>query len=96
MLLFVSRTTQKNPPRRIINDRTLGTMIPSVTQSHLLLLANIVAILLAHRLTPDDVRQLLLKLTKDLKSILPPDSLREIEAAEAKATLRAMAYRRVD
>ena len=69
-------------------------MIPPVTQSHLLALANIVAILLAHRLTPDDVRQILLKLTRELKTVLPADSLKDIEAAEAKAVVRAVAYRR--
>jgi hypothetical protein len=71
-------------------------MLPPTTQSQLLELASIVSILLAHRLTPDRVRAILLNLTKELKEVLPNDTLKDIEAAEAKAVIRAIAYRRGD
>lgn len=65
-------------------------------QVHLLTLADTVALILACRLTPDALREILLNFTKELKEILPPDSARSVEAAEAKAVIRAVAYRRDD
>lgn len=67
-------------------------MMPQGTQNHLLSLAQVVGILLAHRLTPDRVRQILLNFVKELKTVLPSDSMKDIEAAEAKAVIRAVAY----
>lgn len=71
-------------------------MIPPKLHSHLLTLAEVVSILLAYKLTPDSLRQILLNFTRDLKTQLPAEALKAIEAAEAKATLRALAYRRED
>jgi len=71
-------------------------MIPPKLHSHLLELADIVSILLACKLTPESLRQILIGFTKELKTQLSPEALKAIEAAEAKATLRALAYRRED
>lgn len=69
-------------------------MIPPKLHVHLLELAQAVSILLAYKLTPDSLRQILLNLTRELKTQLSPDDLKAVEAAEAKAVLRALAYRR--
>lgn len=71
-------------------------MIPPKIHDHLLTLAETVAILIACRMTPDTLRQILVNFTKELKTVLPPDSTRDIESAEARAIIRALAYRRDD
>lgn len=71
-------------------------MIPSATQDHLLALAEVVALLLAHRLTPEPLRETLLDFTGKLKESLPADSMKDIQAAEAKAVISALAYQQED
>jgi hypothetical protein len=71
-------------------------MIPPKLHGHLLKLAEIVSILLACKFTPESLRQILISFTKELKTQLSPEALKAIEAAEAKATVRALAYRRED
>ncbi len=71
-------------------------MIPPKLHSHLLELADTVSILLAYKLTPDSLRRILIDFTKELKTQLSPEALKAVEAAEAKATLRALAYRGED
>lgn len=71
-------------------------MIPQNLQGHFLQLAEIVSILIACKMTPDSLRQILIKFTRELKTELSPEALKAVEAAEAKATLRALAYRRED
>jgi len=71
-------------------------MAPSHLHEQLLLLSDVVSALLAYKLTPDRIRQILIKLTKEIKETLPPDDLNKLDAAEAKAILRALAYRRED
>lgn len=70
-------------------------MLPQI-QIQLLALAQTVALILANRLTPDSVRQILLKCTRELRDTLPMDSKKDVEAAEAEAIIRAVAYRRDD
>lgn len=67
-------------------------MIPPRLHAHLLTLSETVSILLSYKLTPDDVRQILINMVKDLRQTLPPDALKAIEAAEARATIRAVTY----
>lgn len=67
-------------------------MPPQGIQVHLLTLAEVVALLLASKLTPERVRQVLLRLTGELKEVLPEDGRRDTEAAEAKAVIKAIAY----
>jgi hypothetical protein len=67
-------------------------MTPQSTQVHLLALAEVVSILLAYRHTPARVRHVLLNFTRELKTLLPAESLNDIESAEAKAIIRAVAY----
>jgi hypothetical protein len=71
-------------------------MEPSPLLEQLLLLSDVVSGLLAYKLTPDPIRQILLNLTKQIKETLPADDLNKLDAAEAKAILRALAYRRED
>jgi len=71
-------------------------MIPPKLHGHLLQLAETVSILLAYKLTPDSLRQILINFTKELKTQLSPEALKAVESAEAKAVLRALAYRRED
>lgn len=71
-------------------------MIPPKLHVHLLTLAEVVSILLAYRSTPDPLRQILRNLTKEIKTQLSPDEMKAVEAAEAEAVLRALAYRRED
>jgi hypothetical protein len=62
----------------------------------LLALADSLAFLLADRFTPEAVREKCLKFAREFKDMLPPDSKRDVEAAEARAIIRALAYRRGD
>ena len=71
-------------------------MIPAALHAQLLVLSDVVASILAYKLTPDAIRQILLNLTKEIKETLPPDDLKALDAAEAKAILRALAYLRED
>jgi hypothetical protein len=71
-------------------------MIPPELHANLLALAKVVSILLAYKLTPQPLRQILLNLIRELKTQLSPDDQKAVEAAEAKAVLRALAYRRED
>lgn len=71
-------------------------MIPPKLHVHLLTLSEVVSILLAYKLTPDPLRQILCKLYKEVQRQLSLDDMKAVEAAEAKATLRALAYRRED
>ena len=52
-------------------------------------LAHISYLLFLHPDTPTPLRQRLRKLYRKLKRDMPPEALREIEAAEAKATIIA-------
>jgi hypothetical protein len=69
---------------------------PNLLHAHVLALAETVSILLAYKLTPESLRQILLNFTKELKTELSPEALKAVEAAEAKATIRALTYRRED
>ncbi len=71
-------------------------MVPAGIQVQLLTLAEALSFLLASQFTPDAVRQKCLKFVREFKEILPPDSRNDVDAAEARAVLRAMAYRRDD
>jgi hypothetical protein len=57
--------------------------------AHLTAMAKAAHALLAYRDTPDPLRRHLRKLVRKLKKDLPPEAIREIEAAEAKATILA-------
>jgi hypothetical protein len=65
-------------------------------QACLLSVAESVAFILADRLTPDSIRQLFTKLSRDIRPLLPPDSIKDLEAAEARAALRTLAHCRED
>jgi len=71
-------------------------MLPPELQRHMLSLAEILPLIVANAATPDPVVQVILKLIRELKTILGEDGLRTIQAAEVKAVLRAVAYRRED
>ena len=71
-------------------------MIPPRLHAHLLTLSEVVSIILSYKLTPDTLRQILINFTKELRAQLSPDDLKAVEAAEAKAILRALAYPRED
>ena len=71
-------------------------MPPQGITTHLLTLAETVGLLLASRLTPDSIRQLLLKFTRELEDILPPESKKDVESIKARAVIRAVAHRRDD
>lgn len=65
-------------------------------QDCLLSIAESAAFILADRLTPDAIRQLFTRLSRDIRPLLPPDSIKDLEAAEARAALRALAHCRDD
>ena len=69
-------------------------VVPQGIQAQLLTLADALAFLLADRLMPDSLRQRCLKFVHELKDELPIESRCDVEAAEARAVLRALAYRR--
>jgi hypothetical protein len=71
-------------------------MLPPDLQECLLSLADTLPMLVANASTPDGVRQTVLNLARELKTMLGQDDLRTIEAAEVKAVMRAVAYRRED
>ena len=72
------------------------TMVPSNLHEQLLILSDVVSGLIAYQLTPDALLQILLNFTKEIKTQLPPEAVKAVQAAEAKAVLRALAYRRDD
>jgi hypothetical protein len=57
--------------------------------SHLCTLANTSYALILHPDTPECLRRSLCKLYRKLKKEMPPEAIRKIEAAEAKATIGA-------
>jgi hypothetical protein len=71
-------------------------MIPPELQSQLLSLADLLPLIVANHATPDTIVKIILDLVRELKTTLGDDSLRTIQAAEVKAVLRAVAYRRED
>jgi hypothetical protein len=71
-------------------------MLPPDLQECLLSLADMLPMLVANASTPDAVRQIVLNLARELKTTLAQDDLRTIQAAEVKAVMRAVAYRRED
>jgi len=71
-------------------------MLPHGIQVHVLTLAEIFALLIANRLTPDWLRQELIGTGKRIKERLPSEDKSSVEAAEAKAVLRAAAYSRME
>ena len=64
--------------------------------AQMLMLSEIVSGLIAYKLTPDALRKILTNFAKQLETELPPDARKAVEAATAKAILRAVAYRRDD
>lgn len=64
--------------------------------AHLLALAGAVQKLLAYRDTPDPLRREIKRFYKRLRKKLPRKALREIEAAEARATIIAADHLRRD
>lgn len=65
-------------------------MLPrGILCAHLTTLAGAAHALLACRDTPKAIRRELRKFYRRLKKRMPPEALREIEAAEAKATIAA-------
>ena len=71
-------------------------MLPPELQSQMLSLAELLPLIVANAGTPDPIVKTILKLVEELKTTLGEDSLRTIQAAEVKAVLRAVAYRRED
>lgn len=69
-------------------------MLPHGIQTHLITIAEAVALILANRLTPDWLRQELLRFTGKCKENLPREDRNDVEAAEAKAVINAVAYSR--
>ena len=71
-------------------------MYPSNLHAQLLILSDVVSSLIAYRGTPDALLKILLNFAKELETQLPQESMKAVKAAEAKAILRALAYRRED
>jgi hypothetical protein len=71
-------------------------MLPPELQSQLLSLADVLPLIVANAATPEPLVEIILKLTRELKTTLGEDGVRTIHAAEVKAILRAVAYRRED
>lgn len=64
--------------------------------AHLFALAKTISNLIADETTPKPLRRLLVKLLRKLRRKLPATALREIEAAEAEATVKASRHLRFD
>lgn len=62
--------------------------------AHLAALAGNVFALLSYKDTPRLLRRCLRRFYRKLKKKLPPEALREIEAAEAEAAIKAARYLR--
>jgi hypothetical protein len=71
-------------------------MLPPELQSQMLSLADLLPLIVANHATPDPIVKIILDLAQELKTTLGEDGLRTIQAAEVKAVLRAVAYRRED
>lgn len=72
-------------------------MVPrGMPYAHLLALAVAAGKVLAYKGTPDPLRRHLRKFYRKLKKDLPPEAIREIEAAEAEATIKVAGYLRRD
>jgi hypothetical protein len=66
-------------------------MLPRGTMyaAHLVALASAAQAILAYGDTPNSLRREIKKFYRKLRKRLPPDALRQVEAAEAKATIEA-------
>jgi hypothetical protein len=62
--------------------------------AHLLALARAARKVLEYKGAPDPLRRKLRKFVRKLRKDLPPEAIREIEAAEAEATIKAADYLR--
>lgn len=68
----------------------------SQDSTYLFTLGGILSALIADEATPKTLRRRLVKFTRKLRKKLPPIALREVEAAEAEAVIRAADYLRYD
>lgn len=64
-------------------------MLPRGIHAHLYTLAHATCLILINGSTPKELRKQLLKFSRKLKRLLPKEARREIEAAEAEATILA-------
>jgi hypothetical protein len=84
------------PTNPTTNTQDRHRMLPPELQSQLLSLAETLPLIVANTATPDGIVKIILDLIQELKTTLGDDSLRTVQAAEVKAVMRAVAYRRED